>query len=61
MRRRIARATWDRDRFGRIVCQYAEYSAEDAKKFLKRRIADKAAKRMRKINRKRNKRSATRP
>lgn len=56
MRRRIARATWDRDRNGRIVCQYAEYSTEDAKKFLKRRIAAKAAKRMRKINRMRNKR-----
>ena len=54
MRRRMSMATWDRDRYGRIVCQYAEYGAEDAKKFLKRRLADKAARRMRKINRKRN-------
>ena len=51
----IALSTSVRDRYGRFVWPYCEYGREDAKKILKRRKANRVARKQRAVNRKRQK------
>ena len=47
----IVLGTSVRDRYGRFVWPYCEYGREDAKKILKRRKANKVARKQRAVNR----------
>lgn len=56
--KRIGLVTFSRDRYGRVVnpeIPYCSYDVDEAKEIFKRRKADKAARKQRKINRKRRK------
>lgn len=57
--KKVGLVTFRRDRYGKVVdpnFPYCTYTEDEAKKILKRRKANKVARKQRKINRKRNKR-----
>lgn len=57
--KKVGLVTFRRDRYGKVVdpnIPYCTYTVDEAKKIVKRRKANKVARKQRKINRKRNKR-----